>query len=153
MEKSGSQKVLKVISIIEIVFGALALIAGLAAFTGASMLGMAGQEQLAENGIDAATQTQGMAALNLVAMVIVVSAIISIIEGILGVRAANDPTKIQPVWILAIIALVCSVASAIMGIAHVAGATFDPSSLITIAIDAALFWVANNIKNQAALEE
>ena len=148
MDKSGSQKFLKVISIIEIVLGALLIIVGLLSIAGGTVAGTVDSATLAEQGLTEADRAAGAAALSLVGAFSAIAGIISIIEGVLGVRAANDPSKIMPVWVLALISLVCAGLSLLMGIFGIAGMSFGPSSILTVVMDALMFWVANNIKNQ-----
>lgn len=54
--------------------------------------------------------------INIVAVISILAAVVSILTGALGVRAANDNQKIMPVWILSIIALASAVVSIIMAI-------------------------------------
>lgn len=150
--RSGSQKTLLVISIIDIVSGALALIAGLmttllGGFMGAAV-GGAGEE-LAEAGVTAAEAGAASAVTSILSVFIIVAGIISIIEGILGVRAANDATKIMPVWIIAIVSLVGSIVSLIMVFVNGSFADSGLSTIATLVIDAMMFWIANNIKVEA----
>lgn len=148
MDKSGSQKFLKVISIIDIILGAGMVLLGIFAFVGGAAIGSMDAATLASEGIDADAQAISMAALSIAAVISIGYGAISIIEGILGVRAANDPSKIMPVWILAIIGLAGSVITVIMGLLNISGMTFQFSQLITVAINGFMFWIANNIKNQ-----
>ena len=53
--------------------------------------------------------------INIVAVISILAAVVSILTGALGVRAANDNQKIMPVWILSIIAL-AALASAVVSI-------------------------------------
>ena len=145
MNRSGSQKVLLVVSIIEIVFGVLTFIVGLmATLAGGALNGAMGgtPEEVAAVGI-LSTAT------SVFAVVLIVGAVLSVLEGILGVRAANDASKIMPVWILAIIALVSAVISLIMTIANGSFAVNGLNNIITLVLDGLMFWVANNIKVEA----
>ena len=86
------------------------------------------------------------AALGVASALIIIGAIVSIIEGVLGLRAAKDNQKIMPVWVLAIIGLVGAVISLIMSIAQGA---FNASSILSLALSGLMFWIANNIKTEA----
>lgn len=84
---SGARKALKVISIIMIVMAILNAAAGLMVVFGASFV--VGQEFAS---IDDITVDVG-AALQAVGVMAVVSGIVSVLVGILGVRGANNPAK------------------------------------------------------------
>ena len=153
MEKSGSQKFLKVISIIDIVLGILALIAGImtALLGGAAAAGVvsSGADALATSEFTAEEVGVGIAAFSIIGVFTIVAGIITLLEGILGLRAANDPQKIMPVWVLAIIGLVCSVVSLIMTFVNQGGSSDIISGIANVAGSCLMFWVANNIKVQA----
>lgn len=131
MEKSTSQKVLKVLSIIAIAAGIIAVVGGIwfmvamdtAGGTNATILGTAGGG------------------------VIIVGGLVNLLIGWLGLRGANDPSKIGPTWVLSLIGLIFDAILLILGFigegslnGHALG------SLIGVLI---IFLLANNIKNQA----
>ena len=131
MQRSGSQKFLLVVSILNIVFNGLAIIATIAL------------------GTFAASQDITGGAVGIAAYFVIVTSVLSMLEGILGLRAANDASKIMPVWILAIIGLVASVAACILSLVN---GTFgdNVTNLISSLVGSGLmFWIANNIKQQA----
>lgn len=147
--RSGSQKALLIISIIQIIgaIGTLAL--GALFFIGA---GAVGQIQLGD--VDLNSLVQGIAGELLMAIgsVIVVSGIISLLCGVFGVRAANNNQKIMIVWVCLLIALVFQIIvvallafAAING--DVGGLVF--STLVELAWSCLMFWIANNIKREA----
>lgn len=138
------------VSIIEIVSGALSLIAGLMATLAGGVMGGAvssmSADQLAEAGVTAADAGMLSVATSMMAVILIVAAAVSILEGVLGIRAANDASKIMPVWILAIIGLVGAVITIIVSIANGSFAANAVSNIITLVIDGLMFWIANNIK-------
>jgi hypothetical protein len=150
MEKSSSQKALKVISIINLVMGALIALLAILSFIGGSVLGSMTVSQIVNQGLYAKAQQVGTATFNMLGLILLIGGVISIIEGILGVRAANDPDKIMPVWILSIMSLTLSAATLIMSLFHMGGMTFDISQIVQLILDFLVFWIANNIRNQAA---
>ena len=90
MQKTTSQKALKVISIIMIVFAALTLLLGIGGIVTGGALGI------------------------LVAgFVILLGGAINLAIGIFGLRGANDPRKIGAFYVLAIIGLAFAVLSAL----------------------------------------
>ena len=95
MQKTTSQKALKVISIIMIVFAALTLLLGIGGIVtggGAALVG-------------------GVAAV--AGFVILLGGAINLAIGIFGLRGANDPRKIGAFYVLAIIGLAFAVLSAL----------------------------------------
>lgn len=105
---SGARKALKVISIIMIVMAVLNAAAGLMAVFGASFV--VGQEFASIDDI----RVDVGAALQAVGVMAVVSGVVSVLVGILGVRGANNPAKIGPFKVLACIGLVLCVAQFLM---------------------------------------
>ena len=95
MQKTTSQKALKVISIIMIVFAALTLLLGIGGIVTGGALGILG----------AGSGDAGSAAL--------VGGAINLAIGIFGLRGANDPRKIGAFYVLAIIGLAFAVLSAL----------------------------------------
>ncbi len=107
MEKTTSQKALKVISIIMIVFAALTLLVGI---TGIVAGGALGAVAAGSGGADAAL----LGGLAVVAgLFVIASGVIDLLIGIFGLRGANDPSKIGVFYVLAIIGLVLAALSAL----------------------------------------
>lgn len=150
MERSGSQKFLLVVSIISIVFGVFACLGAILTFMGSAVIGTAESPELTES-LAGSGYTQGDVAgmIGILGASLLLYAILDVLVGILGIRAANDNQKIMPVWVLAIIALVLE---AIALILVIVGGDFSQNGLTTIfslLISALMFWVANNIKREA----
>lgn len=102
MEKSMSQKVLKVISIIMIVVGAIAivisammLVGGIAAVNYGTVPDVSPE--------DAETVTVVAIGLGIMG---IISGIVNVVIGIFGVRGANNPQKIGVFFVLCIVGLV-----------------------------------------------
>lgn len=73
-------------------------------------------------------------------------AVLDIVVGVLGYRAANDPRKIMPVIVLCII----GIAIGVLGIASdLAYGYFLYSDLVNSIVLAAFLWVAFNVKKLA----
>ena len=103
MQKTTSQKALKVISIIMIVFAALTLLLGIGGIVTGGALGILGAGSGALVG--------GVAAV--AGFVILLGGAINLAIGIFGLRGANDPRKIGAFYVLAIIGLAFAVLSAL----------------------------------------
>ena len=146
MERSGSQKALKVISIIGIIGGVLTLLsAGIMLFGGSLLAGVTDEVI-----VDGMTNAEVGGMVSFAGVVSLIGGIVYLIQGILGVRASNDATKINPVWILAIIGIVFAVLSFIS--LFTSGEPVEMSNIAggvaSIAFAGLYFWIANNIKKQ-----
>jgi hypothetical protein len=142
MSLETSQKIVRVLGIIGIIVGALAVVGGF------GMLGLGGV------GIAGATTTpddnlaMGIGVVFFLGIVMLVSGIVDILEGVFALRAAKDASKAMPLWIFAIIGLVLSVLSLITGITNGSGSLL--SDLVSVALNGGFFYLANNIKNYGA---
>ena len=151
MERSGSQKFLLFISILDIIMGILILIGAIMLIVvgvgaGAVSADPAVLQELEVTATDAA---QAGAALDIVGIFTLLSGALCLLQGILGVRAANDNQKVMPVWVLAIIGLIGSVIGLIVAITDGSLGAGDTSMVGSLAGSALMFWIANNIKKQA----
>ena len=138
---SASQKYIKIIGILNIIGGAFYVLIGILGFLGK---GIVGNEAL----VAEAGDSSAPAAVNVFLIVMIVIGLFSLIVGILGVRAANDPSKIGPVFTLAVISLVISVIGLV---GSIFGGSFSIYSLIECVPPALMTWCANNVKKQVKL--
>ena len=135
---SNSQKYIKIISIIDIVFGVLGLIVSAAGAAGGFVLASG-----ATGANVAATDAMGFGA----AMVILaLSCIFTIVVGILGLRAAKDASKIKPLFIVSVISLAIGVVSVVMSVTD---GSFKASDLTGLVGSALMVFCANNVRKQA----
>ncbi len=139
---SGSQKYIKIVSILNIIGGAFYVLIGILGFLGK---GLVGNEALIEQ---AGGDSSAPMAANVFLIVMIVIGLFSLVVGILGVRAANDPSKIGPVFTLAVVSLIISVVNLFVG---VFGGNFSVYSLIECVPPALMTWCANNVKKQVKL--
>lgn len=144
--RSNSQKVLFVVSILNIVGGALALLMSLLSLIGFAGLSAATTADLAEAGVTGEEAALAGGVVAIVGVIALVTGLVSVIEGILGIRAANDNQKIMPVWILSIISVALSLFSLI---ASIVNGNFNFSTLLTLAFAGVMLYVAYNIKTEA----
>lgn len=146
MNRSGSQKALLVISIINIVLGVLALILSILGFVAGTTLSAAGPIAAEQAGLTVEETAVAAGLFSGISIVGIISSILEIIVGVLGIRAANDASKIMPVWIISLIEVASVVIAIIFSLVN---GNFEPSSILTLAFGCLVFWIANNIKNQA----
>ena len=152
MERSSSQKVLLVLSILAIIAAAFSLFGALFFSFGAGAIVGAGSEAAeltAETGLTSG-DLAGM--VGLIGISTALTGILYLIEGILGIRAANNNQKIKPVYYIAIISLVLSAISFIMSLVN---GSLDAStiggSIVGLIVSIFIVWIANNIKKEANL--
>ena len=146
MERSGSQKALLVLSIIEIVGAVFAFLAGALFLFAGGVLGGASSAELAADGISATEAAQAASISVALAIVLIVMGIWGLLCGIFGIRAANDASRIGIVWVFCLIDLILCIVSLIMALV---GGTFEWSILLSLVVAAFMFWLAGNIKRQA----
>ena len=150
MQRSGSQKVLLVLSILNIIGAVLILLGGLALMLGGAVFGAVPSSEaaaaLAGSGV---TQGEAGAIAGIAGFVIILSVVVELVMGILGVRAANDNQKIMPVWVLAIISLVLNAIGLVSTIVNGSFGTQGASAIIGLILSVLMMWIANNIKREA----
>ena len=138
---SKSQKYINIISILNIIGGAIFIVLAIVGFAGK---GAVGDAALVEQAGTAAAPS--MANAFLIGMI--ASGALSLITGILGVRAAKDATKVKPVLILSGISL----AIVVIGlVGSIFSKEFSASGLLELIAPALMFWCANNVKKQAGI--
>ena len=145
MQRSGSQKVLLVLSIIEIIGAIFALITGLMFFLGADAV-LSDASTVAGSGV---TQDQGAGILIILSGILVVEGIWSLLCGIFGVRAANDNQKIMIVWVFCLIGVILAVVGIIAALINGRFGNQFLSLFCTLIFSGIMFFIANNIKKEA----
>lgn len=149
MQRSGSQKALLVFSILELIAAGLCFLMGIMAVFAGGLLAGAGPEAIAEAGLTESDQALGAGLIGVLAVIVIVSALWSLLCGIFGIRAANDNQKIMVVWVFTLIGVILCVLSII---ASIINGTFGQevwSLVFTAVFDGIMFWLANNIKREA----
>ena len=145
MQKSSSQKALKVISIIMIVFASLGILFALLATLGGGALGVLG----AADSDDAMVAGGLLAAMGIIMLI---GSAIDLVIGIFGLRGANDPRKIGVFFVLAIIGVVFA-AFEVLG--NFMNGSMDAStifsSLFGLVLPVVCVILANNIKKENRL--
>ena len=149
MEKSGSQKALKVLSIIMIVLSILGVLMSLGVIAGGALFGAASTMSDATADESAMMVTGGLL-LGGAGIVLLVSYVIDLIIGILGLRGANNPAKIGAFYVLTIIGIVVNAIICVLAIAGGTDASSILGNIVSLVIVIVLFVLARNIKNQVA---
>ena len=144
MQRSGSQKVLRVLSILSIVGSVLSF--GMAAL----MIFGGGVYSAEGDPVGGMSAVEAGAAFAGVGFATLIEGAIALIQGILGLRASNDNSKIMPVWIIAVIGLALGVVGLLVNvISGAASAENIGSSIGSILGSGIMFVLANNIKKEA----
>lgn len=147
MQRSTSQKILKVISIISVVGAIIAIIGAVLMLAGGILFAQSG----AEGVVEGMTAAEAGASVAFAGFFTLVEGLICLLEGVLGLRAAKDSRKIMPVWIIAVIGLAAGIISLVMTVFRGGVDASQYGSLIgSVASSALMFWLANNIKKQNA---
>ena len=145
MERSGSQKVLRVLSILIIIGAVITLVGAIVLIAGYGFYAASGEAIEGYTAAEAGTLTiAGGASL-------LVSGVVDLIEGIFGLRAAKDEQKIMPLWILAAVGLGLAALSLVLGFVNGMDSSRLASDITSIVSSGLMFWIANNIKTQAGL--
>ena len=132
-----SKKVLKISGIFAVVVGIFGIIFGALAVAGGGMITASQDYSEFSEEVTAAALVGGI--------VLLVMCIISLIEGILSVRAASDSAKIMPAWVFAILGIASSVIDLITSFGEGVSGIFG--SLVGLALSILIFVAANTIKN------
>ena len=146
MERSGSQKALRVISIIQIIFSIIILIVGAMGFIAAGEVG-----SIQTGDVELNSVAQGAAGTIAVAfgVVVVIIGLWNLLCGVFGLRAANDNQKIMIVWVFLLIGMIIELVAATMAILNGFMDTTFISVAVALAWSVFMFWIANNIKKEA----
>ena len=138
---SNSQKYINIISILNIIGGAIFIVLAIVGFAGKSAVGNAAL-------VEQAGTADAPAMANAFLIGMIASGALSLITGILGIRAAKDATKVKPVFILSAISL----AIVVIGlIGSIISGSFSISGLLELVAPGLMFWCANNVKKQAGI--
>ena len=140
-----SKNILKIFGIIGIIFGILTLLGGLLVLLGGSIL--AGIISIF--GEVLGSLAGGIAVI--AALSIILSGVVTLLEGIFSVNASKNENKIMPAWIFAILGLISAILgliSAIIGMFSESGAEASTliSPVLTLIINGSVFMAANTIK-------
>ena len=136
---SGSQKALKVVSLLLIIYGVVMTAFGIFLVAGGSFL--AG-ETIDVNGTAEAANVMAAA----LGGGTIVGGIVDLVIGLLGLRGAKNPRKVGPFFVLCIIGLVLGLVGLGMSLAQ---GTFDLWSLVSVVIVAVCLYLSAQVKKQA----
>ena len=136
---SGSQKALKVVSVLLIIYAVVMTAFGSFLVAGGSFL--AG-ETIDVNGTAEAANVMAAA----LGGGTIVGGIVDLVIGLLGLRGAKNPRKVGPFFVLCIIGLVLGLVGLGMSLAQ---GTFDLWSLVSVVIVAVCLYLSAQVKKQA----
>ena len=136
---SGSQKALKVVSVLLIIYAVVMTAFGIFLVADGSFL--AG-ETIDVNGTAEAANVMAAA----LGGGTIVGGIVDLVIGLLGLRGAKNPRKVGPFFVLCIIGLVLGLVGLGMSLAQ---GTFDLWSLVSVVIVAVCLYLSAQVKKQA----
>lgn len=139
MSLDTSKLILKIVGILGMISGIGTLILGLVVLlTGGILSGAASEVDADLGGAFGAMTLLGV-------IVIIVVGVVTLLEGFFSVRASNNPEKVMPAWIFAIIGF----AGAVIGVITNLGGSFSALStpILTLIENLCIFVAANTIKN------
>ena len=141
---TGSQKAIKVISIIVIVVAVISILIGLVTCAGgAAVIGAGSQASAA----DQETYALGAGLLLVISGTAVIGGIIDLVVGLLGLRGAKNPDKIMPFFVIAIIGAVFAVLNLIgCFTAGQLDGTSIASAVVQLALMVGCVILANNVR-------
>lgn len=148
MSIQNAKSTLKILGILSVILGIFGVIAGLGLVAGGGLFGadtlMSGKVTTAD-GAETVNLVTGM----VMAMGIftAVSALVDVLLGIFSVRASKDFSKINPAYILSIIALALSVISVFLNFAEFNLSTLL-SALPSVVFSVVLFLAAKTVKEE-----
>lgn len=151
MEKTKSQKMLKVLCVIGIILNAIACILTLSA-AAISVVGLntPGVDlSSAVNGTingQALTAGQALSVLGIVSVIAGVIYALNVIACILGLRGANHPSKIKPFFYIVV---VLTVLQAILIVFNVINGDASSNRFFSLFFDLILLFLASKVKEQA----
>ena len=142
---TGSQKVIKVVSILVIIVAILSILLGLASCVG-GFAGVAASSGVSES--EQETLALGAGLLFFLGGGAIISGVIDLIVGMLGVRGANNPEKIMPFFVISIIAVVFAVFNLIgCFTTGQMDATTIASAVVQLVLMVVCVVLANNVRN------
>jgi len=137
MTVETSRKILKVVGILGIILGVIVCLGGVLMLAGGSLVQQAGEISLTP---------EELKLMKLGGIASAVLGLITLLEGIFSVRAANDFSKIMPAWVFALISLIFNAVDAVWSIIQSAEARTIASAAFSIAISILVLGAANKIK-------
>lgn len=140
---SKEQKIVRIISIIVLIFGIINTALGLFLLISGALLIGEGDTTMVDVATGSTTLSAGATALGMNA---IFNGFINGLMGIFGLRAAKDASKVTPFWIFSIIGLALGAFVLING---VLSGLLNIDQLINVCLMLACVILANRIRNQA----
>ena len=144
MTMESSKKILNVASILDFISGVPMLIIGILGLTGTSLV-----SQMPEVTSELADAAPAVAAVAVIASVAcLIGGLLTLVEGILTRRAAKDPAKVMPVWVISLVLLVMH---GITVVQNAMAGTLGISTILSLALTGVVFYAANFMKKAMTL--
>lgn len=138
---SGSQRILKIISIILIVWSIAVMLFGAIIAAGSAVPGISGETM----NVDGTVVDMASMAITL-GVTTIASGAVDLVIGLLGLRAAKNPHKSGLFFVICIIGLVLSLIGVVLDVMQ---ASFQWADLVSLVIIAVCTYLASSIRKQA----
>ena len=144
MTMDSSKSILNIASILDFISGIPMMIIGILGLTGTSIA-----SQVPEITSELADAAPAVAAVAVIASAAcLISGLLTIVEGILTRRAAKDPAKVMPVWVISLVLLVMH---GITVVQNAMAGTLGISTILSVVLTGIVFYAANFMKKEMAL--
>ncbi len=140
MSLETSKTVLKISGILTVIAAVLALIGGIALF-GFGTMAAADQEFQAMEGA-----AEGLAGAYLIGFVFILSGIVSLIEGVISIKASKNTKYGTAAFIFAILGLLGAISSVVSSVKSSGSGTSFISAVISIGLSVLILIAANNVR-------
>lgn len=147
MNTTTCLKIVKVVGIIDIIYGGLAILTAIiGAFGSFAMLSMTAEE-LAEAGLAIeGTDISASTVFVILAVTSLVEGVLMVCCGIFGLKATSDPAKVKPLWVVSLILVAIAGLSLVFDV--FGGMSNVVTELVALALTGAMFYAANVLKQQ-----
>ena len=144
MTMDSSRSILNVAAVIDFITGIPMMLIGILGLTGTSIA-----SQVPEIANELADAAPAVAAVAVVASAVcLISGLLTVVEGILNRRAAKDPAKVMPVWVISLVLLVMH---GITAVQNAMAGMLGISTILSLALTGVVFYAANYMKKEMAL--
>lgn len=145
MNMDTSKKILNIAAVINFISGIPTVILGVIGLMGTQIL-MNDPKATEELGTQLGEMAPAAPTLMYAVFgIMILSGVLTIVEGILNMRAVRDPEKIMPVWYLSIVLLVLNITGVI---SSAMSNSLGINAIVNLVMAGTVFYAANSIKEQ-----
>ena len=142
---STNRKILKVVSIISLVLDLLLVIFGVLLFAGISLDPNGAIDAAAQNPVAGFTSNQTVGMLLAAAVAAIIFGLWDVFVSIMGIRGANNPSKMGFVTVIAGISLVIAIVGVV---ASIVSGSFNAGELVELIIEIIFFYICYKVREE-----